>query len=209
MVKGPNAIVPTVAVLVVASCGFVRDTPGSSDDSMPDPLAYRCSVSTAIPMTVVPPREADEPFVSVPTPAGWEFVARDREMVRGGLVSAELRANDFTPNAVITLADVSVVARTPQQALDAEQSGLAGEVHIDSVQDGTLCGYPARRVNYLFEGRDATTLIVAGTDGRRRTWVSTVGIQTTEPTNPQYVQDKAVILDNFQFLIRHLDDIAS
>lgn len=207
LLKGCNAIAIVVLALAGVGCGFEREAAAPAPPG--DPASYGCAVNMAIPMTVVPSRGPDEPFLSVPTPSGWEFIARDKEQVRGALASVALRSQDFTPNAVITLADVSADYATPQQAIDGEQLGLAGEVHIDATQDGTLCGYPARTVNYLYEGRHATTLIVAGTDARKRTWISTVGIQCADPSVAGFAEDKALILNNFQFLIRHLGDIAT
>jgi hypothetical protein len=204
MAKTITAVVAALT-LWTAGCGSDHGSADPAPSPPGDPASYGCAVSPAIPMTVMPARAVEEPFLSVPTPPGWEFIARDKEMVRGALANAAMRSEDFTPNAVITLAEVSAAYPTAQSAIDAEQAGLAREAHLDSTEDGTLCGYPARRVDYVYEGRDATTLIVAGGDARRRIWVSTIGFQTADPDVAGYARDKAMVLDHFQFLIRHID----
>jgi hypothetical protein len=156
-------------------------------------------------------READEPFLSVPTPTGWEFSRyRDSSLVRGGLVNFGLRAKGFTPNVVVTLADVSEDSKNARQAIATEQLGVEAQpgVAMTSVQDGTVCGYPSRTLSYKHNELHGTTLIVAGTDRANKTWVSTVVIHTAEPDNAQFVQDRADILDRFQFIVAEADGTA-
>ncbi len=158
----------------------------------------------SVPMTTVPARMAGEPYLSTPTPFGWELIEdADSPVVRAALVNRGLRAFDFTPVAVITLADVSEDSTTVGQALRTEQAGVEAQPEICDVtaHDGTVCGYTARTLRYRYEGRDATTVIVAGTDWWNRTWVCTVGIQTAAPDDSRFVSDKATILGNFQFLV--------
>ena len=78
----------------------------------------------SVPVTTVPPRMAGEPFLSIPTPFGWELIEHpESSVVRAALVNRGLRAFDFTPVAAITLADVSEDATTVGQALLTEQAG--------------------------------------------------------------------------------------
>jgi hypothetical protein len=112
-----------------------------------------------------------------------------------------LAANHFVPNAVVTLADVTSDSSTAQRAIDTEHGGLAQKVRIDSEASGALCSYPSMTLNYKLEGRQATTVIVAAKDQHNRVWVSTIGIQTTEPNNPDFVKAKRAILDGFQFTL--------
>jgi hypothetical protein len=157
-------------------------------------------VSSGIPLTVLRANSADEPTVSIPTPPGWKFSDKhNSSLVRGAVLNEGLQANHFIPNAVVTLADVTSDSSTPQEAIDTERGGMAQKLNIDSEASGTLCGYPSMTLNYKFEGRPATTVIVAAKDQHNKVWVSTVGIQTTEPNNPDFVKDKRAILDGFQF----------
>jgi hypothetical protein len=163
---------------------------------------YHCSMNNRIPLTVLPSNGTDEPTVSIPTPPGWEFsVKHNTSLVRGAILNEGLAANHFVPNAVVTLADVTSDSSTPQMAIDIERGGLAQKVSIDSETPGTLCSYPSMTLNYKFDSRQATTVIVAAKDAHNRVWVSTVGIQTTEPNNPDFVKDKRAILDGFQFTL--------
>ena len=142
--------------------------------------------------------------MSVPNPPGWKLVhIQDSPLVRGTLGNAALSSHGFTPNAVITLADVTQDSHTPEQAITTEQGGLESQpdMTVTSTNDGVLCGYPSRTVRYRYQDRDATSLIVAGTDRSSKTWVCTLTIQTADPNNPQFVTDRATMLEKFQFLL--------
>jgi Probable lipoprotein LpqN len=161
-----------------------------------------CSMNSGIPLTVLPPNGTDEPTVSIPTPPGWKFSDKhNSSLVRGAILNEGLQANYFIPNAVVTLADVTSDSSTAKRAIDTERGGLAQKVRIDSEASGALCSYPSMTLNYKLEGRQTTTVIVAAKDQHNRVWVSTVGIQTTEPNNPDFVKDKRAILDGFQFTL--------
>jgi hypothetical protein len=157
-------------------------------------------MSSGIPLTVLPAIGDDEPIVSIPTPQGWKFSDKhNSSLVRGAILNEGLRANDFVPNAVVTLADVTSDSSTPERAIDTERGGLAQKVSIGSETSGTLCGYPSMTLNYKYEGRQAPNVILVAKDRNNRVWVSTVGIQTTEPNRPDFVEAKRAILDGFQF----------
>jgi len=173
--------------------------PSTAPTSAP---GYHCSMSSGIPLTVLPPNAGDEPTISIPTPQGWKFSDRHNSaLVRGAILDEGLKSNDFVPNAVVTLANVTSDSSTPERAIDTERAGLAQKVSINSETSGTVCGYPSVTLNYKFEGRQATTVIVAAKDQHNRVWVSTVGIQTTDPNNPDFVKSKRAILGGFQFIL--------
>jgi hypothetical protein len=46
-------------------------------------------------------------------------------MIRMTIFDNGLRANEFTPNAVVTLEDLTGRVQTSQQALDGERNGIA------------------------------------------------------------------------------------
>jgi hypothetical protein len=166
-------------------------------------------VDAAVAMKPLPAKNPGEPFLSMPIPSGWEPAHdRDSALVRGALVNTDLRAHGFSPTALMTLADVSEDSHTAAQAIETEHAGIAAEITVTSVENGTLCGYPSRTLRYRYEDRDATTVIVAGTDASNKTWVCTMGLQTTDPHNPQFIRDKAVILEKFQFLLPQDKDIS-
>lgn len=159
-------------------------------------------MSSGIPLTVLRRSAPDEPTISIPTPQGWKFSdEHNSSLVRGAILNEGLQANGFVPNAVVTLADVTSDSTTPEQAIATERAGLAQKVSVDSETSGILCGHPSTTLNYRFEGRQATTMIVAANDQHNRVWVSTVGIQTTEPNNPDFAKAKRAILDGFQFIL--------
>jgi hypothetical protein len=115
----------------------------------------------------------------------------------------ELRANNFAPDTVVTLENLTGRVSAPQQALDGELAGITnskiGSLHTDT--PGTTCGYPSTTATYTitFNGHAATVLVVAAQDSSNRIWAVTVTIQTTAPDNPDYINAKHAILDGFQF----------
>jgi hypothetical protein len=192
-----------MAVLALAQAGCASTTNSTHSSTAPAPASgYHCSVSNGVPLTVLPKNGPDEPTISIPTPQGWKFSDKhNSSLVRGAILNEGLQANGFVPNAVVTLADVTSDSSTPERAIDTERAGLAQKVSIDSQVPGTLCSYPSTTLNYKYEGRQATTIIVAAKDQHNKVWVSTVGIQTTEPDNPQFAAAKQAILGGFQFVL--------
>lgn len=208
--SSPRAVLPHAAAIgsflvmtSIAGCVSHQGNPIAAPAPVPADLAQLCSADPAIVMTPVPSRGVDEPYLALPTPDGWEVNhSRDSALVRAALVNTDLRTKRFTPSVIVTLADVSEDSASPGQAIVTEQGGVEAQpaVREISAQDGTVCGYPSRTLRYRYEGRDATTVLIAGTDRNKKTWICTVGIQTADPGNPQFVRDKAVILEKFQFV---------
>lgn len=192
-----------IAALTIAQVGCASAVDSNHSSTTPAPTAgYHCVVSNGVPLTVLPKNGVDEPTISIPTPQGWKFSDKHNSpLVRGAILNEGLQDNGFVPNAVVTLADVTSDSITPERAVDTERAGLAQKVSIDSEAPGTLCGYPSMALNYKYEGRQATTIIVAAKDQHDKVWVATVGIQTTEPDNPLFVTAKRAILGGFQFLL--------
>ena len=179
--------------------------------SAPAAVAHRCVVDTGVEMTPLASRESDEPFIAVPTPEGWKISHRnDSESIRGGLISADLRAKRFTPNAVISLIDVSQDSKDETQAIANEQADIEAQPEVSSMssEDGTLCGYPSRTLRYKHKELDGTTMIVAGKDRSNRTWLAAVLVQTAEPENPKFIRDRATILKSFQFVVPEDGNVA-
>ncbi|OCB49582.1 hypothetical protein A5721_33810 [Mycobacterium vulneris] len=140
-----------------------------------------------------------EPVLALPQPDGWVRSTKlDSELIRGIIINDALRANDFSPNAGVTLEDLTGKVETPQQAFDAELNGVTqvGGT-IESQTPSTRCGQPAVVADYRIQGRPATALIVVAKNNDKL-YAATLTVQTTQPDNPTYVKDKKTILDGFQ-----------
>ncbi|WP_231506693.1 MULTISPECIES: LpqN/LpqT family lipoprotein [unclassified Mycobacterium] len=164
--------------------------------------AARCTTAD-VPLTTLGPKTAEEPTLELPTPAGWEHSASTMgsPMIRGIVVNKGLRANDFTPNAVVTLEDLTGKVADAQQGIEAEvvgaqQAGIA----VTSRTPGTVCGHPSATITYTLKGHSVTALVVAAADGQK-VWAATLTVQTAEPDNPAYIADKQKIINNFQFVV--------
>lgn len=147
-------------------------------------------------------KAADEPELGVPTPEGWEYTsAMNSPMIRGTVANVGLRANDFTPNAVVTLEDLTGKVASAQQGIEAEIAGVEqGGMPVQSRTAGTVCGHPSSTITYTLQKRPVTALITAAQDGFK-IWAAVLTIQTTDPNNPAYVAGKKAILDGFQFAV--------
>jgi hypothetical protein len=80
------------------------------------------------------------------------------------MVDPALEANDFSPDVVVTLENVTGRVSTPQQALDAEVAGIVEMLatSIDTRTPGTICGYPSTTItDTIYNNYAATGLIIA------------------------------------------------
>ncbi|WP_234714767.1 LpqN/LpqT family lipoprotein [Mycobacteroides immunogenum] len=138
----------------------------------------------------------------MPAPNGWQYsAAMNSPVIRGAVVNSSLRANNFSPNAVVTLEDLTGKAPSAQQGVDAEVASLEqGGMAVQSRTAGTVCGHPSSTITYTLQNRPATALITAVEDGPK-IWAAVLTIQTTEPDNPTYAADKQTILTGFQFTV--------
>ncbi|WP_157931310.1 LpqN/LpqT family lipoprotein [Mycobacteroides abscessus] len=190
--------------LVIAGCSSasqqkpIPDAQTSSSVAAQQVLSSRCA-NTDVAMVSLEPRSAAEPQLLIPQPPGWEHSsAMNSYVIRGVVFSKSLTANDFTPTAVVTVADVTVGTASLEQALEIERGGIVQNgVDIQSETSGTICGYPAKTINYPIEGRPGSTLIVAA-EHDRHIWTATVTIQTAAGDNPTYIADKQTIFSGFQ-----------
>lgn len=146
------------------------------------------------------PRTPDEPTITVPRPPGWEFMpGKDETPIRGILYNQDLRLHGFTPNAVVTLEELTGQAGVPSQALAKERAAIIDIVgDIDTESPGTVSGFASRTIEYNMQGRAATGLIVAVQNAKDRIWAVTVTIQTTDADNPHYAAAKTSILDSLE-----------
>lgn len=146
------------------------------------------------------PRDADEPTITLPRPPGWEFMpSNDSPPLRGVLFNQELRRHGFTPNAVVTLEELTGQVGLPSQALAKERAAVANVVgELDTDVPGTVSGFASRTITYNLQGRPTTGLIIAVQNAKDRIWALTLTIQTTDPDNPHYIAAKQAILDSLE-----------
>ncbi|MEX3759171.1 LpqN/LpqT family lipoprotein [Mycobacteroides abscessus] len=201
------------AVVAVGAAGcsspqsptVASDSPATSSTPSTAATAAGCAASD-VHRVMLDTKAAEEPKLALPTPAGWEYTAAmNSPMIRGTVTNIGLRANDFTPNAVVTLEDLTGKVTSAQQGIDAEITGVEqGGMAVQSRTAGTVCGHPSSTITYTLQNRPVTALITAAEDGAK-TWAAIVTIQTTDPDNPAYVASKQAILDGFQFTVSGQD----
>ncbi|WP_409428511.1 LpqN/LpqT family lipoprotein [Mycobacterium sp. SMC-11] len=146
------------------------------------------------------PRDIDEPTITLPRPPGWEFLpSNESPPVRGVLYNQELRRHGFTPNAVVTLEDLTGQVGLPAQALAKERAAVTTVIgELDSDIAGTVSGFPSRTITYNLQGRPATGLLIAVQNTKARIWAITVTLQTTDADNPHYIAAKQALLDSVE-----------
>lgn len=184
---------PNASISATTSTGLPASTAGVS--------AAGCKASD-VPLTTLDSKAADEPTLELPTPAGWEYSASmNSPILRGLVANTGLRANGFTPNAVVTLEDLTGKVDNAQQGIDAEVAGAAQHgIAVASRTPGTVCGYLSATITYTLRGHAVTALVTAAADGQKL-WAATLTVQTNEPDNPTYIADKQTILNNFQLIM--------
>ncbi|MFM9035819.1 MAG: LpqN/LpqT family lipoprotein [Mycobacterium sp.] len=180
------------------------------------PVAEKCETVSA-PMTDIPTRTDQEPKLRIPVPEGWERATQlDSEQIRFAIRSPKLAADNFTPNAVVTMQRVSADLGKPDQILQAQTDQLTQKLNITDVKSTPtkVCGAPALSSTYTtpelrlnpkisaVPPRKATSLGVVYRSGDAN-YVATVTVQAVKADNPGFVQDSETILKGFQILPPH------
>nr|WP_286150595.1 LpqN/LpqT family lipoprotein [Mycobacterium sp. D16R24] len=204
-----TAVAVFCVAVVVAGCSSRQSPSDTSDTPAASVTASSTSaapmdgcVASDVPRVTLDAKAPGEPVLAVPAPQGWEYsAAMNSPLIRGAVANIGLRANDFTPNAVVTLEDLTGKVASAQQGVEAEivsveQGGMA----VESRAAGTVCGHPSSTITYTLQNRPVTALIAAVEDGHK-IWATVLTIQTTEPANPAYTAGKRSILDGFQFTV--------
>lgn len=193
-----------VAGLTVSGCSGAK------------PVAEKCETVSA-PMTDIPTRTDQEPKLRIPVPEGWERATQlDSEQIRFAIRSPKLAADNFTPNAVVTMQKVSADLGKPDQILQAQTDQLTKKLDITDVTSTPtkVCGAPALSSTYTtpelrinpkipaVPARKATSLgvVYRGSDAN---YVATVTVQAVKADNPGFVSDSETILKGFQILPPH------
>jgi hypothetical protein len=159
----------------------------------------------------------------IPVPPGWERSTKmDSEQIRFAIRNQGLAADDFTPNAVVTLQKVGIDVGKPEQILEAQNEQLKKKLKLTDLTStpADVCGAPALSTTYTapevdlgkkiprrakdkapplptIPPRNATSLGVVYRSGDAN-WVATLTVQTVKPDNQTYIKDAAEILKGFQ-----------
>lgn len=177
------------------------------------PAADKCQ-TVSVPLSDVPTRTDQEPRMRVPVPPGWERTTKmDSEQIRFALRNQSLTADNFAPNAVVTLQKISSTIGKPEQILQAQNDQIAKKLKVTDMSStpAEVCGAPAMSTTYTapevklapkippLPARRATSLGVVYRDGEV-TYVAILTVQTVKPDDKTYVEDSATILKGFQLL---------
>ena len=192
-----------VAVLVPTLAGCSGDRPS----------ADKCQ-TVSVPLVDVPTRTDQEPKLRVPAPPGWERTTQmDSEQIRLALRNKSLTADNFSPNAVVTLQKLSSAVGRPEQILKAQNDQIAKKLKVTDMSStpAEVCGSPAMSTTYTapemkvapkippVPARRATSLGVVYRDGEV-TYVAILTVQTVKPDDKRFIEDSATILEGFQVL---------
>jgi hypothetical protein len=160
------------------------------------------------PMTMIEPQHSGEPIMRIPHPKNWErSTMLDSELIRYAMANSGIAANSFAPTALVTLEDVTAHRGSPEEIFDMEWDGLvkvAGGTDLVTTSDTPVCGFPAQRATFALPRsgnippRKGTAITVVTTGERK--YAAVIGLQTTEPDKPAYVDDAKTILDGFQIM---------
>ena len=123
------------------------------------------------------------------------------------MTNKALAARKFIPSVVVTLEFLPTSNADPQKIFDQERAALIDRLGATSlhIAETTLCGDKAELVSYdaprmgRIPPRKAKTVLVTSVFGGN-TYVATVTVQSTDPTNPTYARDTETILTGFQML---------
>jgi hypothetical protein len=204
----PYLLCTTVAAAALfAAPGCTRLVTGSPtlNASAPESNGTACQ-SVSAPMTSIESHSAAEPQLKIPQPPGWQRASMlDSEIIRFTMGNKALSARNFMPTAVVTLESIPDGHADSQTIFDQERGALVERLGATGlrISETTLCGDKAELVNYdapsmgKIPPRKAKTLLVtAAFIGN--TYVATVTVQATDPTNPSYARDSDAILTGFQ-----------
>lgn len=198
LLTGCSQNITGTAVTAVAGAGDISAAGGDE---------AQCTTVDA-PLDDIPSEDDSEPLLRIPVPDGWERNSMmDSEIIRYTIVSTDLISNDFAPNAVVTLESVRGI-EAPEDVFKENRANLEnglGAFDLKPVSN-TTCGLPSETTHYVAppmgpapERPIIMHAVVA--EDRGSTFLATLTIQTTNPTDPRYVADSQEIIDGFQMLV--------
>lgn len=192
-----------VAVLALSGTGCSVDKPS----------ADKCR-SVSAELADIPTRTDQEPKMRIPIPAGWERTTEaEKDPVRFAIRNRGLTAQEFVPNAVVTLQKAGLDIGKPDQILQIQNDQLAKKLKATDLnsQSTDVCGSPALWSTYTapevkmgkklptIPPRKATSIGVVYR-AKDANYVATLTVQTVQPDNETYVKDSETILKGFQLL---------
>jgi hypothetical protein len=197
------------AAALFAAPGCTRVVTGNPilDASAPASNGTECQ-SVSAPLSSIDSHGAAEPQLKIPQPPGWQRVSMlDSAVIRFTMGNKALSARNFMPTAVVTLESIPGGHADSQTIFDQERGALVERLGATGlrISETTLCGDKAELVNYdaprmaKIPPRKARTLLATASFGGN-TYVATVTVQSTDPSNPRYARDADAILTGFQIL---------
>ena len=199
--------VAAAALFAVPGCTRVVTGKPILDASAPASNGTECQAVSA-PMSSIDSHAAAEPQLKIPQPSGWQRVSMlDSAIIRFTMGDKALTARNFMPTAVVTLESIPGGDADSQTIFDQERTALVERLGATGlhISETMLCGDKAELVDYdapplgKIPSRKAKTLLVTAPFGGT-TYVATVTVQSTDPTNPSYARDSDAILTGFQIL---------
>jgi hypothetical protein len=167
-----------------------------------------CARSSGLPLTAFPQRSATEPVVATPTPPGWvsdpSAIRVSTPFVRGILRAIGLTESGFTPNAVVTVEEVTGRNQdfTSEELLTGSIANLKVALSSEQISHtwGSVCGFQSVTSEWQgsIAGTTGTTLAVVASDNQRTRWIVSMSVQTRAPSNPDYLAAKSAMVNDFQ-----------
>lgn len=207
IIRRACAVLVAAALLLTGCSREVTGTAVTAAGSAPGSPAGgegQCAAVTA-PLTDIPAKNSREPHLRIPMPPGWERnTVMDNQVIRFAMVAQGLVANQFAPNAVVTLESVRGT-QDPDVVFAQNRRNLTAMMGAFDLrtESNTTCGFPSETTTYTAPPmgpapqRPVIMHAVVAQSGAS-TYLATLTVQTTEPQNPTYVHDSKEIVDSFQ-----------
>ncbi|TRW82887.1 hypothetical protein FK535_12705 [Mycolicibacterium sp. 018/SC-01/001] len=206
VLTGCGREVTGTAVTAAGRAPASTSSPGGAAPSGPVDDSQCASVSA--PLADIPQNSPREPQLRIPKPPGWERnTMMDNQIIRFAIVAQDLAADNFAPNAVVTLESVRG-SQDPDVVFTQNRSNLTTMMGASDLQteSNTTCGFPSETTTYTAPAMGPAPVrpvimhaVVA--QGPTATYLATLTVQTTDPANPDYVRDSKEIVDGFQLLL--------
>lgn len=210
MVRAGCAALLTAALVVTGCARDVTGTAVTAAGGAPGGQGQgqaQCATVTA-PLTDVEPKNPREPTLRVPVPSGWERnTVMDNQIIRFAIVAQDLIADQFAPNAVVTLESVPG-SQDPEAVFAQNRNNLTAMMGAYDLrtESNTTCGFPSETTRYTAPPMGPAPLrpvimhaVVA--QSPTATYLATLTVQTTDAGNPTYMRDSSEIVDGFQLVL--------
>jgi Probable lipoprotein LpqN len=201
-----NSMIWATVLLAALAVGCTREIAGVAMEHPVDEGTSSACTEVSAPLTSIPTEAPEEPRMLIPQPSGWHRAPNPGpEMVRFAMANASLTASR------LALAAVGLKSKPGHDdpatvfddlRWDAEKDPEATDL---TFTDTTVCGYPAKTVNYTRLATDelpprAETMLAVVVHTSSKTHAVVVTISTNDDDNPAYQRDLETILTGFQVL---------